>query len=385
MEDFSVVIIARNEEKVLPRLLKSVEEVKDIVVLDTGSTDHTAVIAKSLEARVIEVGDKFIETPTPTDILQFKLRYGFAPTFTTESKLFNYSAARNYAMSLAENDFCFQPDADEVVEWDINAVRELLPTCDQLSYRFAFSHNEDGTPSLEFTHCKFFRQSVAHWVKKVHEVVTARDDVLERENLNRRIYTDKMYLHHWQQPSENRSNMLPKLEYAILEKENDDRNTYYLAREYYYNRQLETAIKMFERYLELPGWPPEQGQALIFMGDCYKWLGEKEKAIETYHRAIIKDCTRREAFYALGETHAEWGEIRKAVVFLTAALEIPYNPNYYLNNMNLYTWKIHDTLSILFDKLGEDEKAKYHWLEAVKAAPNDQRILDNAKWFHRKR
>lgn len=383
MENFSAVIIARNEESTLPRLIESLKGVDDIVVLDTGSTDHTVVVAKSLGAKVTSVEDMFIETPKNSDIALFKQRYGFKPTFTTESRLFNYAAARNYAMTLAENDFCFQPDCDEIVEWNIEKVKELLPTCDQLSYKFCFAHNPDGTPALEFAHCKFFRKSVAHWTKKVHEIVTARDDLEERENVNRILFTDAIYLHHWQETNDNRSNMLPKLEYSILEKEKDDRNTYYLAREYYYNKQLTTALKMFEKYLELPGWPPEQGQALIFMGDCYKWLGDRQKAVETYHRAIIKDCTRREPFFALGGSYAEWGDPRKAVIFLVAALEIPLNPNYYLNEMNLYTWKIHDMLSLLYDKLGEDEKAKYHWLEAVKAAPDDQRIINNAKWFHR--
>lgn len=365
-------------------MLESVKGVEDIVIVDTGSTDNTVKVAKEMGATVFEVGGMFIEVPTKTDIKLFRNRYSVEPSFTTESKLFNYAAARNNAMTMAENDFSFMPDSDEIVDWDIDKVRALLPIADQIAYRFAFSHNPDGSPQLEFTHCKFFRRSKARWVKKVHEVVSPLENP-NVENLARRVYTPDMYLHHWQVPNDNRSDMLPKLEYAILEKEDDGRNTYYLAREYYYHMKYDTAIQMFKAYLSLPGWKPERSQAYIFMGDSYKWSGKGKEAVESYHQALAEDDTRREPFWALGNALYERNNLRGAVAYWVAALEIPYNPNYYLNNMELYTWKIHDQLSLVYDKLGEDTKAQYHWLEAVKAAPNDERILNNSKWFNRKR
>jgi len=125
-EDFSAVLIARNEEKTIKRAIDSLKGTNDIVVMSTGSTDETVKIAESLGARVFEVGDRFIETPTKNDIKLFEKRYGFKPSFTTESRLFNYAAARNYAMTLAKNDWCLQIDCDEVIEWDINEVRKAI-------------------------------------------------------------------------------------------------------------------------------------------------------------------------------------------------------------------------------------------------------------------
>lgn len=66
--EFSVAIITKNEENTLPRLLKSLEGVKDIVVVDTGSTDKTVSIAKEHGCKVKEVGEKFIEKPTEQDV-----------------------------------------------------------------------------------------------------------------------------------------------------------------------------------------------------------------------------------------------------------------------------------------------------------------------------
>lgn len=52
MPEFSVVILTLNEEKNLPGCLASVVGCDDIVVLDSGSTDRTAEIARAAGARV---------------------------------------------------------------------------------------------------------------------------------------------------------------------------------------------------------------------------------------------------------------------------------------------------------------------------------------------
>jgi glycosyltransferase involved in cell wall biosynthesis len=49
---YSVVILALNEERALPACLNSLSACKDIVVLDSGSSDRTQVIAKAAGARV---------------------------------------------------------------------------------------------------------------------------------------------------------------------------------------------------------------------------------------------------------------------------------------------------------------------------------------------
>ncbi|HUR59843.1 MAG TPA: glycosyltransferase family 2 protein [Opitutaceae bacterium] len=52
MAAYSVLILTLNEERNLPRCLASVQGCDDIVVLDSGSTDQTAAIARAAGARV---------------------------------------------------------------------------------------------------------------------------------------------------------------------------------------------------------------------------------------------------------------------------------------------------------------------------------------------
>jgi glycosyltransferase involved in cell wall biosynthesis len=104
------VIIARNEERDLPRCLASVKSFAEkIVLLDTGSTDNTRRIAA---AHGVSVGLYFGASEHDPD------RLG-------ELRITDFSKARNYAIERAEETGCthiFWLDADDVVETPL-AVR----------------------------------------------------------------------------------------------------------------------------------------------------------------------------------------------------------------------------------------------------------------------
>lgn len=84
----SVIIIAKNEEEVIGECLESVKWADEIIVLDTGSTDKTGEVAKKFGAKV------------------FKYK---------GSSEVNYSAWRNYALSLSNGQWVLYLDADERV------------------------------------------------------------------------------------------------------------------------------------------------------------------------------------------------------------------------------------------------------------------------------
>ena len=81
----SVVIIAKNEERMLPDCLKSVEWAEELIVVDDASTDQTREIAKSYGAEVFE------------------------------RKMDNEGAQRNFAYGKAMQPWILSIDADERV------------------------------------------------------------------------------------------------------------------------------------------------------------------------------------------------------------------------------------------------------------------------------
>lgn len=87
MPRLSLIVIARNEELLIGRCLRSVGFADEIVVVDNGSTDKTVEIARSLGAKVIETQD------WP----------GFGPQ-------------KNRALDAATGDWVLSLDADEWIE-----------------------------------------------------------------------------------------------------------------------------------------------------------------------------------------------------------------------------------------------------------------------------
>ena len=103
----SLCMIVKNEERSLSRTLESIKELVDeIIVVDTGSTDNTAQIAKSYNAKVFNF--KWID---------------------------DFSAARNESLLHANHEWILTLDADEYLDnSSLKQIRNAIkdnhhPTC----------------------------------------------------------------------------------------------------------------------------------------------------------------------------------------------------------------------------------------------------------------
>jgi len=179
--NFDTVLIARNEAETLPRLLQSLEAFRDqggaVILVDTGSTDGTAEVARNWGCKVEEVGDRFRRTITADEAQQINARFvveGEQDVVAAGDSLFDYSSARNYAASLASNDWVWMPDCDEVfTSLDLDAIKKIMedPTVDRVSYDFVFAHDIMGLPTISFLHSKCYRRSKMRWCGIVHEIL----------------------------------------------------------------------------------------------------------------------------------------------------------------------------------------------------------------------
>ena len=144
-------MIVRDEEKNLPSCLESVRGVFDeIVVVDTGSTDRTAEIARSFGARVFD----FVWVD-------------------------DFAAARNAALARATGDYAFWLDADDVVEpaqrRKLETILKRLRKGEEAAYvvRCACDPSPDGTGGdTVVDHIRLFplREGV-RWTYRVHEQI----------------------------------------------------------------------------------------------------------------------------------------------------------------------------------------------------------------------
>src|SRR5699024_10937144 len=115
-----VYAIAKNEERFAERWMRSMAEADRVVVLDTGSTDRTVPILRSMGAEVT-VG---------------------------EIKPWRFDAARNCALELVpeEADICVCTDLDEVFHpgWRATLEKAWASGTGQARYRYTWSFTPDG-------------------------------------------------------------------------------------------------------------------------------------------------------------------------------------------------------------------------------------------------
>lgn len=148
MNKLSVVMNEFNEEKKLPKAINSVKKIADeIVVIDLGSTDDTAEIAKKLGAKVY-----FHENPGYVE-----------PT-------------RNYGIEKAVNEWILVIDSDEEVSIGLaQKLKEILknPTADY--YRIPRKNIVFGK-WLKYSrwwpdyNIRFFRKGSVSWNEVIHAV-----------------------------------------------------------------------------------------------------------------------------------------------------------------------------------------------------------------------
>ncbi len=385
---FSVVVIARNEEKTLPRLLQSLEKFgfKErggaVCILDTGSTDKTAQIARDWGCIVEEVGPKFmvkIDKET-ADAVNAKFGVeGEAPLLKEGESLFNFAAARNYAATLSPTNIVSTPDADEVFTMlDIDYVNSFIEQgLGQGEFEFVFAHDAQGKPAVQFKQCKMYDKTKLEWKNMVHEHLFP---ITTGEIKRFYLVPEKYKIEHWQNPETNRSGYLRGLALDCYLNPENDRNSHYVGREFYWTGRPKMAIKEFQRHLDMKRWPAERGQSLCFMGDCYTMLGDEEKAVECWHKSISIEGQRREPWMRLAWHYYRKNDAHRAASYSAAAMELPWT-DFYSNRMGHYT---HEPLEINYWAkwmIGDREGSKEQYKKAVHMFPNHDKFKADRKFY----
>ncbi|MEW6262787.1 MAG: glycosyltransferase [Thermodesulfobacteriota bacterium] len=233
----SVAMIVKNEEVLLEKCLKSVQDLDEIVVLDTGSQDRTVEIARRYT-------DKVYQDYIWND---------------------DFSEARNQAKSRCSGDWILSIDADEELEPGGAAkIRQAIQTARKVVYlKMCSGDNVHYFPRL------FRNLPEIKWVGAAHECINLVDD-------NR----GDIVINYGYSPSHQQD---PDLILRILKKEVEKnpslvRERYYLGREYSYRRDWAPAIYHLEQYVQVASWNPEWAEGYYQLAKCYWSAGRIEDA-----------------------------------------------------------------------------------------------------------
>lgn len=364
--NFTICLIAKNEEKTLPRLIDSLKEYQskggEILLLDTGSTDNTIKIAKELGCEVFE--KSFTRTIENAVSINKKFVVDDEKQIVKNGdSLFDYSGARNYIASKAKTDMIAMPDCDEVyTRFDLERICQIIDSgAEQLEYNFVFSHDQYGNEAIKFRHCKFYNKKKLEWTGIVHEVLKGEA---------RRVFLDEniIKLEHWQNHDTNRGGYLKGLAVDCFENPDNDRNSHYFGRELLWTGRPKSAVKELKRHIAMDKWPAERAQSMIYIGDATNDL-------EWYHLSFLVESGRREPLMRLADHFYRLGDRQRTACYAMAALQIPQG-DFYANDSSLYKEIPHE---MLYWALNSAE----HLDKCLEYQPLKQKYIDDFKVGHR--
>lgn len=346
----SVCLIVKNESEVLARCLDCVGAFADeIAVVDTGSCDGTVEIAKTYTGNV-----------------------GF---FDWRD---DFSAARNYSLSLAHGDYLMWLDADDVVEKDsakkISEIKNERFDMAFLPYEAAF----DGEiATYVYYRERIFRRECGYrFCGAVHEAVIPRGRI---------IYRDAAIRHKKVKAGDPFRNLRILQKSVASGAALSPREKFYYGRELLSLNMLKEGIAVLEDYLSGEGWVVNRTEACLDLYRAYMLCGKGDKALDCLLKSFAIAPPTAEACCILGETFLGKGEYACAEYWYLAALSAPRNETCGgFVNRDCCEFIPCMQLCVIYDRLGDYERACAYNIRAGKIKPDNVNYLNNVKYFREK-
>lgn len=352
LKTLSVCLIAKDEAETIERVLQSVKPFADeLIVVDTGSTDETEAIAAKNGARV----ERF-------------------------SWVDDFSAARNFAFSLAHGDYLMWLDADDVVP-DTSAAAisaakaRNFDGADTLMLPYHLAFSADGLPTLTTLRERIVRRcGQAKWNGAVHEVIVpfGRISTLDAAIEHRK--------HKESSPGRNLRIYEKRLEkgqpLSVREK-------FYYARELCDNGRFIEAEPIFSALLtEMPAASADRGALYRGLAACRDHAADPAGALRWLLAAGENGCPSAVTCYAIGDRFFTRKLYRPAADWYETALREDCSPETF-DSPVLHTLYPCLQLAVCYDRLGEYERAASWNERALAFAPEDSSARQNAAYFAR--
>jgi glycosyltransferase involved in cell wall biosynthesis len=268
----SASLIVKNESSHIKTALDSIYGVDEIVIVDTGSKDDTVDIAKGYTDKVLH-----------------------GPEYEWQD---NFAFHRNQSLSLCTGDWVLIIDADEYLEpGGIEKLRKAIEVAESSGHTGISFDTKSATGSDRHWSIRAFKRlENISWMGAAHNylvnVKTMQSDIVHYYGYSKAHELD------------------PDRTLRILEKYCNDnptcsRERYYLAREFWYRKKYEDAIKHYDIYLQYSKFTSERADALLVKARCLWILQRGEEARQACLQSIYHNPDFKEALLFMTEIHFE--------------------------------------------------------------------------------
>ncbi len=258
------VLIGKNESELLSRCLDSIKGVDDIYFVDTGSEDNTVEIAKKYTDKV----------------------------FTDYKWEKHFAKARNNVLNrvpIDDNTWCLSIDCDEFLH-DFSKVREAVDKGEEMGAKVADIYllsetRGDSKPQIHSFPRLFKRCKEVWWEGAAHNHISRKPD----------FHSDVKITYGWSPAHSLDPNRTLEILKEDVAKNGGPRETYYLAREYWYRGMYKDCVKHCLDYIEKSQFLSEKADAYLMLARCYFFMGMGNEAREACVQAIVINANFKEA------------------------------------------------------------------------------------------
>lgn len=343
----AVYAIALNEEQFVERWYESAKEADYLLIADTGSTDKTVELAKSL---------------------------GIV-CHTISVKPWRFDDARNASLCFipGDIDYCIALDLDETL---VPGWRQHLEVANtnkwtRPRYLFTTSWNPDGSPGMQFSGFRIHARNGYRWVYPIHEMP-------EPYRIEETTGWVDLQIEHHPDDDKSRGQYLPLLQEAAKENPDDDRCAFYYARELYFYKLYEDAAEEFKRHLSLSKawWKAQRAASYRYLGEC-----DPDNAVTWWTKGYQEDPIRRECAVKLTEHYYNKEDWAMCKEWAKKALEIETKSLDYFCEPWAWGSLPNDYLAIASYNLGEYEIALEQGRIAYSLDPTSERLAVNISHY----
>ena len=291
----------------------------------------------------------------------------------------DFSKARTFNFKQATGDWILWMDADDTFR-ELKLLSKLVSDAERMQVKgmflpYEYQHDDDGNV-IEW-HWKMQlvkNDKTFEWKGAIHEDLLAKGSAkIAKENTIVRVHNS----------NEQRGRDSFERNLTILQKEltkqgddPDPRTIYYTAQSFLALNDYDSALELFNEYLERSGWDEERYQAWQMIGEIYAKQKNNKKALEAYSNSTLEREDYPDAYLNKGHVYVSEKNYAKAIANFKIGLRQPTPEGNIIHRPTSYKLNPLKSLAWCYLQIGQLDEAKETIAHAYKINPKDEGVID---------
>jgi len=370
----SLCMICGTPGKDLDRCLENIQDHVDEIIIAVSPDSYDSFLEQKKGDSKFKIlkQPRVCFEPLQKEHVDFMRGFGVDPD--PKYQVFRFDLARRQSFKEATGDWILWLDDDDIVD-NPSLIRPTLeivdPRVDAVSVNYAYRIDRHGRSLADHWRTRIIRNgSDFKWLGRIHE------DLISETNAPMTQTYDFNVLHLCNDDRNEKAiqrNLIALLKALHDEDVPDPRVMYYLGMTMFDFGLTAEGISMLEEYIPVSGWDEQRYDALCWIGQKWHDIGDTNKSVNAYMRALDERADFPMAYFGLGKVYLENERFEKAIHWLEMGLSKPYPQTSLMVNPRSLDLLPLMYLSEAYYRLGKIRKALSTYKKAKEIYPSDEK------------